>query len=97
MVVPVDVAPPVVGALKTEIHEYQISLYRIASCSQEEVAGLAALSASLLFPKRPPPRVLELADVPVPTAVVLPVALEFPAPGNKLPLLPLVPVDAPVP
>jgi hypothetical protein len=51
----------------------------------------------LLFPKRLPPRVLELAAVPVPTAVVLPVALEFPEPGNKLPPLPLVPVGAPVP
>lgn len=51
----------------------------------------------MLFPKRPPPRVLELADVPVAVAVVLAVALEFPAPGNKLPPLPLVPVEAPVP
>jgi hypothetical protein len=51
----------------------------------------------LLFPKRPPPRVFELADVPAAAAVVLPVALEFPEPGNKLPPLPLVPVDAPVP
>ena len=50
----------------------------------------------MLFPKRPPPRVLEPADVPVATAVVLPVALEFPAPGNKLPPLPLMPVEAPV-
>jgi hypothetical protein len=72
-------------------------LYRIASCSQEEVAGLAALSAGLLFPKRPPPRVPKLADVPVAAAVVLPVALEFPALGNKLPPLPLVPVEAPMP
>lgn len=46
----------------------------------------------MLFPKRPPPRVLEPADVPVAAAVVLPVALGFPAPGNKLPPLPLVPV-----
>jgi hypothetical protein len=51
----------------------------------------------LLFPKRPPPRVLELAGVPVAAAVVLPVALGFPAPGNKLPPLPLVPVEAPGP
>ena len=51
----------------------------------------------MLFPKRPPPRVLELADVPAVAAVVLPVALGFPEPGNKLPPLPLVPVDAPVP
>jgi hypothetical protein len=51
----------------------------------------------LLFPKRPPPRVPELADVPVAAAVVLPVALEFAVPGNKLPPLPLVPVEAAVP
>jgi hypothetical protein len=51
----------------------------------------------LLFPKRPPPRVLDPVDVPVAAAVVLPGALEFPAPGNKLPPLPLVPVGAPVP
>ena len=51
----------------------------------------------MLFPKRLPPRVLELADVPVATAVVLPVALGFPEPGNKLPPLPLAPVEAPVP
>jgi hypothetical protein len=51
----------------------------------------------LLFPKRPPPRVLEPAGVPVAATVVLPVALEFPVPGNKLPPLPPVPVGAPVP
>jgi hypothetical protein len=47
----------------------------------------------LLFPKSPPPRVLEPADVLVGAAIVL----GFPAPGNKLPPLPLVPVDGPVP
>lgn len=69
------------------------SLYRVVSCSQEEAVGLAALSAGLLFPKRPPLREPEPADVPVAAAVVLPV----PAPGNKLPPPPLAPVEAPVP
>ena len=40
---------------------------------------------------------LEPADVPVAAAVVLLVAPGFPVPGNKLPLLPLVVVGAPVP
>ncbi len=96
-VMPVDEPPPVVGALKTCRFISIKSLYRIALCSQEEAAGLAALSAGLLFPNRPPPSVFELADVPVAVAVVLPVALEFPALGNKPPPLPLVPIGAPAP
>jgi len=51
----------------------------------------------LLFPKRLPPSVFEPEDVPVAAAVVLPVVLELPPLGNKLPPLPLVPVEAPVP
>lgn len=50
----------------------------------------------MIFPKRPPPRVFELADGPVAAGVVLPVALGFPAPEKKLPPLPLVPVEPPV-
>jgi hypothetical protein len=86
-----DVAPPVVGALKTGRFISIKSLFRITSCSQEGGAGLAALSAGLLFPKRLPPSVFELEDVPVAAAVMLPVVLELPALGNKLP------VEAPVP
>jgi hypothetical protein len=51
-----------------------------------------------MFPKRPPPRVFELAGRPVAAGVVLPAAaLEFPAPENKPPPLTPVPVEAPVP
>jgi|SRR5580693_6992586 hypothetical protein len=70
---------------------------------QEEVAGLAVLSAGLIFPKRPPPRVLGPVDVPV-AAVVEPVTLgvaappaAFVVPENKLlpaAPVPLVPVEA---
>jgi hypothetical protein len=67
---------------------------------QGEVAGLAVLSAGLVFPKRPPPRVLGPVDVPV---AVVPVALgvaappaAFVVPENKLlpaAPVPLVPVE----
>jgi hypothetical protein len=51
----------------------------------------------LIPPKRPPPRVFELAVEPVAAGVVLPAALGFPAPENKPPPLPLVLVEPPVP
>ena len=64
------------------------SSIRVASCSQVDVAGFAALSAGLVAPKRPP--VFELAGMPV-AGVVLLVVLEAPmppveivAPPNKL-------------
>ena len=50
-----------------------------------------------MFAKRPPPKAFELVDVPVAAGVVLPIALAFPTPGNKLPPLPPVVVEPPVP
>lgn len=49
----------------------------------------------MIFPKRPPLGVFELADGPGAAGVVLPAALGFPAPENKLPPPPLVPVEPP--
>ena len=63
---------------------------------------MAALSAGLVFPRKPPPRILE----PVVVGVALPVAPGFPTPpvafvvlNKPLPaaLLPLAPVEPAVP
>jgi hypothetical protein len=56
--------------------------FRAASCSQEEVAGFAAISAGLVPPKRLPEFVP--AGVPVTAGVVLPVVLGAVEPPNKL-------------
>jgi hypothetical protein len=55
--------------------------FHVASCSQVEVAGFAAISAGLVPPKRPPAFVP--VDVPVAAAGVLPAVLAV-EPPNKV-------------
>ena len=105
--VEVPVAVAVGGGLKTEIHKYGRPLFVLTGHSQEEVAGLAAPSAGLVPPKRPPVRVFEPA---VGAGVVLPAALGFaappaafvvpenkPPPAVPLPLVPVEPANPPDP